>query len=51
MVMGGDSCSKDCEFESWHHKLDGHFSYLFVVKIVICVCKDKINEAGVGPFC
>ena len=36
-VMGGDSCSKGREFESWHHKLDEHFSHLFVVKIVMCV--------------
>ena len=25
MVMGGDSCSKDCGFESQYHILDGHF--------------------------
>ena len=25
VVMGGDSCSKGCEFESLHHLLDGHF--------------------------
>ena len=37
MVMGGDSCSKGRELESWHHILDGHFSHLFVVKIVMCV--------------
>ena len=37
MVMGGDSCSKGSEFESWHHILDGNFSHLFVVKIVMCV--------------
>ena len=36
MVMGGDSCSKAHEFESQHRILDGHFSLLFVVKIVIC---------------
>ena len=32
--------------------LDGHFSQLFVVKIVMCVEKTKINgkNAGVGPF-
>ena len=39
--MGGDSCSKGREFESWHHILDGHFSHLFVVKIVMCVWKDE----------
>ena len=37
MVMGGDSCSKGREFESRYHILDGHFSLLFVVKIVMCV--------------
>ena len=52
MIMGGDSCSKGREFESRHSILDGHFSHLFVVKIVIGVQKDKINEkeTGVGPF-
>ena len=38
VVMGGDSCSKGCEFEFRHHILDGHlFTYLFVAKIVMCV--------------
>ena len=32
VVMGGDSCSKDREFESLHCILDGYFSRLFVVK-------------------
>ena len=40
VVMGGDCCYKGCEFESWHRILDGHFSHLFVEKIVICVWKD-----------
>ena len=31
MVMGGDSCSKGREFKS----------HLFVVEIVLCVCKDE----------
>ena len=44
VVMGGDSCSNGCEFESWHHILDGHFFTYFVVKIVMCALKDKINE-------
>ena len=35
MVMGGDSCSKDREFESRHRILDEHFfTYLFVVKFL-----------------
>ena len=52
MVMGEDSCSKGCEFEFWHRILDGNFSHLFVVKIVMCVSKTEINqkEAGAGPF-
>ena len=36
VVMGDDSCSKGCEFESRCHILDGHldiFSHLFVVKL------------------
>ena len=37
VVMGGDSYSKSREFESRHHILDGHFSHVFVVKIVMCV--------------
>ena len=35
MVMGGDSYFKGREFKSRHRILDGHFSNLFVVKIVI----------------
>ena len=32
VVMGGDSCTKGCEFESRHHILDGHFfTYLFTL--------------------
>ena len=41
VVMVGDSCSKGCEFESRHRILDGHFSHLFVVKIVMCVWRDE----------
>ena len=33
--MGGDSCSKGHEFESQHRIMDGHFSHLFVVTIVM----------------
>ena len=48
VVMGGDSRSKGCEFESGPPILDGYFfTYLFVM----CVWKDEINEkeAGVSP--
>ena len=41
MVMRGDSCSKDCEFESRHCILDGLFSHFFGVKIVSCDRKDE----------
>ena len=38
VVMGGDSCSKGCEFKNQHNILDGHiFTNLFVVKYVMCV--------------
>ena len=53
MVIGGDSCYKGCEYEYRHHVLDGHFfTYVFVVKFVVCDFIDKINEkkSGVGPF-
>ena len=41
VVMGGDLCSKGHEFESQRRILDGHFSHLLVVRIVMIVCKDK----------
>ena len=53
MVMGRDSRSKGCEFESQHRILDGHFSHIFIVKnCIVCSKRTKINEkeAGVGPF-
>ena len=37
MVMRGDSCSEGRGFESQHHILNGHFSHLFVVRIVMFV--------------
>ena len=37
VVMGDDSCSRGHGFESQHQILDGHFSHLFVVKIVLFV--------------
>ena len=33
--MGGDSFSEVCGIESQHRILDGHFSHIFVVKIVM----------------
>ena len=37
VIMGGDSCSEGGEFESQHRILDGHFSHLFGVRIVMFV--------------
>ena len=37
MVMGGVSCPECRGFESQHRILDGHFSHIFVVKIVMFV--------------
>ena len=52
VLMGIDSRSKGHGFKSRYRILDGHFSHLFVVKIVMCFEKTKINEkeAVVGPF-
>ena len=41
MVMGEDSCPECHGFESQHCILDGHFSHIFVVKIVMFVRKDE----------
>ena len=42
-VMGGDSCSKGHEFESWHHTYTGwtFFTYVFVVKFVMYLKRRK----------
>ena len=49
VVMWGDSCSEGCEFKSQHHILDGHFSHLFLVRIVMFVWKDKNKQKrGLG---
>ena len=37
VVIGGDSCSEGRGFESQDHLLDGRFSHIFVVNIVIFV--------------
>ena len=53
MVKGGDSQSKGYEFESLHriYWMD-IFAHLFVLRIVMFVWKDEINEkeTGVGSF-
>ena len=49
VVMGGDSCAKGREFESWHRILDGHLSHLFVVKIVLMLeATENIRKRGRG---
>ena len=35
LVMGGDSCSEGCGFESRYRILDGHFFTLICYKIVL----------------
>ena len=53
VVMGGDSRSEGCGFESRHRILDGHFSHIFaVIFFYFCLKRPKINEkeARVGPF-
>ena len=38
VVMGGDACSECRDFKSQHYiLLDGHFSHIFVIKIVMFV--------------
>ena len=52
MVMGGDSCSKGCEFESQQHILVGHCFTFICCKNCNIVRKDEniLKEAGVGPL-
>ena len=54
MVMGRDSHSKGCGFESRHCILDGHFFKYICCKNCsdVCLKRAKMNEkdAGVGPF-
>ena len=38
---GRSSWSEGHGFKSQHHILDGHFSHILVVKIVMFVCKDE----------
>ena len=49
LVMGGDSCSTGCEFESQHIILDGHF-FTFIYCNVFEKMKINEKEAGVGQF-
>ena len=52
MVMGGDSHSEGCVFESQCCILDGHYFTLICCKIVLMFkkTKNKQKEAGDGPF-
>ena len=53
VVMGIDSHSEGHGFKSRHRILDGHFSHVFVVKIVMFVGKDqkwRRKRGRVGPF-
>ena len=53
VVIGGDSCSKSREYESWHRILGGNFfTYIFFCKILNMFEKMKIieKEARVAPF-
>ena len=43
VVMEVDSCTEGRGFESQNHILDGHFSHIFVLKIVMFLKKDE-NE-------
>ena len=51
MVMGDDSCSKGCGFESQRRKLDGQFDIFPIDLLLKLYClfekaKNKRNEAG-----
>ena len=53
LVMGRDSHSKGCGFESRHRILDGHFfTYICCKNCNVCLKRPKINEkeAGDGHF-
>ena len=47
VVMGGDSCSEVHGFESLHRTLDGNFSHIFAVKIVMVFVWIE-NKTGLG---
>ena len=53
MVMGDDSCSRSCGFETQHSVLNGHFFTLFCCKnCIVCLKRPKTNEkeAGLAHF-
>ena len=53
VVMGGDSCSRSCGFESQHQILVRHFFTLICCQnCIACLKRLQISEidAGDGPF-
>ena len=53
VVMGRDSHSEGCGFDSWYRILDVHFfTYICCNNCNVCLKRPKINEkeAVVGPF-
>ena len=50
VVIGGDSCSGDCQFKSQYCIIDRHFSHWSVVKIVMLVCWKDENKQKIGRW-
>ena len=51
VVVERDSCSNGHEFESRYRILDGHFfTYIFVVKSVMCLKRQKIKRGQGWPI-
>ena len=50
VVMGYDSCSGGCDFESHNRIIDGYYSNIFVVKLLRCFeqIKNKLKTDWVG---
>ena len=49
MVMGDDSFSRGCEFESWRCILDGHvFAMICCKNCIFCLKRSRINEKETG---
>ena len=48
VVMGGDSCSIGCEFESWHCILDGNFFTFICCNCNVCLKRRKEMKRGRG---
>ena len=49
MVMGGYSCPEGRGLKYQHCIPDGHFSHIFVVKLVMFILKNE-KVVGDGPF-